>query len=78
MENRSENGRHLRRKRESKPGWMVSKTFFFGLSCDNGILSKINHERQASIHGEKLFMYLHTRDLRNTLYPRAWSSAEAV
>jgi hypothetical protein len=24
------------------------------------------------------FMYLHTRDLRNTLYHPAWSSAEAV
>jgi hypothetical protein len=29
---------------KSKPGWIVSKIFFFGLSCDMGTLSKVNHE----------------------------------
>jgi hypothetical protein len=28
----------------SKPGWMVSKIFFLGLSCDRGAWSKGNHE----------------------------------
>jgi hypothetical protein len=44
----------IRDTRESKPGWTVSKIFFFGLSCDMGILSKVIHEQRTQTRGEKL------------------------
>ena len=28
---------------ENKPGWMVSKIFFLGLSCDSGALSETDN-----------------------------------
>lgn len=61
---------------KNKLGWMVSKIFFLGLSCDSGALSETGSGHLYSI--VKLEIYLRNWDPQNILGHLAWNLVGVV
>lgn len=63
---------------KNKPGWIVSKIFFLGFSCDSGVLSETSSGHIYSRVTVNWEVYLRIQDPQNIFGHLAWSLVGVV